>query len=68
MQPKSNEDEVRDALALPPTNTSGDFERSLLVTYFTRNLTVHHATATPAFLRQYSRDMAGHLLNALALT
>ena len=63
--PRSVDDQLKDAIALSPSDPDMVFWKSLLVTYIVRNYTVHQMETQCALVQIYSEEALGHILHAI---
>lgn len=59
------DDQLRDAIALTPSNGDERFWKSLLVAYIVRNYTTHQLERGSALVRLYPEEALGHILHVM---
>ncbi|MBA7490991.1 hypothetical protein ES702_01535 [subsurface metagenome] len=59
------DDQLRDAIAINPTDDDASFWKSLLIAYIVRNYTTHQMETQCALVRSYSQEVLGHTLHVM---
>lgn len=59
---RSVDDQLRDAMAINPTNDVSTFWKSLLIAYIARNYTTHQLEIQSALVQSYSLETLRHIL------
>jgi len=63
--PRSVDDQLRDAIAILPTDDDSRFWKSLLIAYIVRNYAIHHLETQCALVQDYSDEALGHILHVM---
>ncbi len=59
------DNQLRDAIAIVPTDDHSLFWKSLLVAYILRNYTIHQLETQCALVQTYSQEALGHILHVM---
>jgi hypothetical protein len=59
------DDQLRDAIAINPTDDDSRFWKSLLIAYIIRNYTTHQLETQCALVQSYSQEALGHILHVM---
>jgi|AntAceMinimDraft_16_1070373.scaffolds.fasta_scaffold02544_4 hypothetical protein len=63
--PRLPNDQLRDAIAICPTDDDSRFWKSLLIAYIVRNYTIHQLETECALIQDYSDEVLGHILHVM---
>ena len=63
--PRSVDDQLRDAIAIRPTDDDSRFWKSLLIAYIVRNYTIHQLETQCALVQDYLDEALGHILHVM---
>jgi len=63
--PRSVDDQLKDAIAIRPTDDGSRFWKSLLIAYIVRNYVIHQLETQCALVQDYSDEALGHILHVM---
>ena len=59
------DDQLRDVIAIRPTDDDSRFWKSLLIAYIVRNYTIHQLETECALVKDHSDEVLGHILHVM---